>query len=183
MLGPQWRDTAQILRVLAAAGVIAIMAANTQYVYLALGHARFVTMFNSVSAAIFVTVTIGIAGSRGLLGVAIAQVVAAAITLALNYAALMRTLGITLLDIINNQWRVVVASALMGLLVWFLSQQFAPPQVGHLARLAILVGSGVLAYASVLGLLWILGGRPSGAEEQLSRTIGEVLRGARARMT
>ena len=183
LLGPQWHDTALVLRVLAVAGVIGIMWANTHYVYLALGQARFVTMFNSVAAATFVMVTIGIAGSRGLLGVAIAQVVAAAITLALNYAALMRTLGITLLDIVNNQWRVMVASTVMGVLVWLLSQHFSPLQVGHLARLAILVSSGVFSYAIVLAFLWILGGRPRGAEEQLSRTAGEALRRIRARIS
>ncbi len=180
LLGPQWNDTASVLRVLAAAGVIGIMAANTHYVYLALGRARLVTMFNSVAAATFVMVTIGIAGSRGLLGVAMAQVVAAAITLALNYALLMRTLRITLLDIVNNQWRVMVAGTVMGVLVWLLSQHLSPLHAGHFVRLAILVSSGVFSYTIVLALLWILGGRPRGAEEQLSRIVGKALRRIRA---
>lgn len=174
LLGSQWADSANTLRVLALVGIVSITEANTHYVYWALGRARFVTVLGAISAAVFIAITLVLGRSYGAVGVAAAQVIGGVAALMVNYLTLVRTLALRWSQIVATQWRVVAASALMGLSVLELRGLLADGWPVAL-RLAVLVSSGALAYAAVAYVLWVLSGRPDGSEEKLYGTLKQLL--------
>ena len=81
LLGDQWADSVAVLQILACAGVIGVMAANTHYVHWALGRSRFVTLLSGLALATFVVLALGLGPTYGLVGVAVAQVAASLLAL------------------------------------------------------------------------------------------------------
>lgn len=168
LLGRQWTDAAQVLQILAAAGVINIVTANTQYVYWALGRSRFVTLLSIADAVGFVVITLILGWKYGVMGVAWAQVAASALVLVINFSVLTETLDMDFLEIFARNYRVVLASAATGGVV--IAMQDAMGRIPSLAigsRLSIMVGSGVIGYFVILLGLWHLIGKPSGPEEDI----------------
>ncbi len=167
LLGDQWDQAALVLQILAAAGLLGVITANTQYVYWALGRSRFVTSLSVIGSIGFIFFTLILGQRYGLLGVAWAQVVASGIVAVVNLTALFRTLGMTLGDFIARNWRVVAASAAMGAVVMFVGGWFEERLSGfEWVRLTAMVGAGAASYFTVLYLLWIAGSRPEGAESE-----------------
>jgi lipopolysaccharide exporter len=165
LLGRQWADSAALLQVLAAAGVVAVMAGNTQYVYWALGRSRFVMVLELVATAAFIVLTLIFARGQGVIGVALAQCVASALVLLVNYSALRRTLNLSWAAMGHRLWRIVTAAGVMLVSVVALRGAL----LGHgldsaPGRLGLLVPAGIAVYAVALGSLWLILGRPEGPE-------------------
>ncbi len=176
VLGKQWRDAASLLQVLAAAGVISIMASNTHYVYWALGKSKFVTALSLVGTLGFIVLTIVLGEMFGLIGVAVAQVIALSVVVIVNYATLLRTLDLHLGEVVRRNYRVVLASALMGLVVWWVGRLVAQAGVANVAlQLAAMVSAGVLVFCLTLFGLWRLLHRPVGPEEELVALLNRML--------
>ena len=178
LLGAQWSGATGVLRVLTCANVMNIMAANTHYVYWALGRSRFVTLLSIAGAAVFILFTLILGRYHGVLGVAWAQVVAAAVVLVLNFTALAKTLDLKLTDMLARNYRVVLASGAMGGLVLAMQPVAGAAQFGHWPRLLLFSGSGAIGYLAALLCFWGLSGGPPGPEEEiwgfLRRTVRRV---------
>lgn len=170
LLGSQWARAAAALRILACAGVLEVMAANTQYVYWALNRSRFVTILSIIGALAFIVLTLLLGAQFGVLGVACAQVAAAALVLAVNLAVLARTLQMGFAVVWFRNYRIVVASAVMGAAVLAL-QHACGAWPSAWMRLAVLVTAGVLCYVAVLLGAWQLLGRPAGPERDMCRVM------------
>lgn len=167
LLGDQWSGATGVLRVLACANVMNIMAANTHYVYWALGRSRFVTLLSIAGAAVFIVFTLILGSYHGVLGVAWAQVAAAAVVLVLNFTVLSKTLDLNLTDMLVRNYRVVLASAAMVGLVLAIQPAAGAAQFGHWARLLLFAGVGAIGYLAALLTLWGLTGGPPGPEEDI----------------
>jgi lipopolysaccharide exporter len=181
LLGGQWTDAAQVLQILALAGLLNIMASNTQYVYWALGRSRFVTLLSLAGATIFVGLTLLLGGRLGVPGVAWAQVIASGLVLAINYAVLLATLRLRLFEVVRRNYRVIVASAGMSALVVALANSgptWASQQIW--VRLAVMIAVGITSYFGILIGLWMMLGKPAGPEvdiRDLSRAATASVRG------
>jgi lipopolysaccharide exporter len=176
LLGRQWRDAASVLQVLAAAGVISITAANTHYVYWALGRSKFVTLLSLVGTVGFVLLTIILGQRLGLIGVALAQVFALSAVVTVNYIALLRTLELRAWDLLRRNYRVVVASVLMAGIAWWVGELLAGAGVSNVAlQLAAMVSAGALGYCLMLFGLWFVLRRPQGPEHQLIEIFHKVI--------
>jgi len=181
LLGGQWTDAARVLQILALAGLLNIMASNTQYVYWAFGRSRFVTLLALAGSTIFVVSTLLFGGRLGVAGVAWAQVIASGLVLTINYAVLLATLQLRLFEVVRRTYRVIVASAGMSALVSALanSSQAWPAQQVWL-RLALLIAVGIISYFGILLGLWSVLGKPAGPEvdiRDLSRAATAFVRG------
>jgi O-antigen/teichoic acid export membrane protein len=168
LLGGQWTDASRVLQILAVAGLLNIMASNTQYVYWAFGKSRFVTLLSLVGATAFVVLTLLFGRRFGVTGVAWAQVIASAIVLIVNYAVLLRTLRLRMALVVRRSYRVVLASAAMAVLIIAVtdaSSSWPLHQVWQ--RLALMIVIGVASYFAILTSLWVVLGKPAGPEADL----------------
>jgi PST family polysaccharide transporter len=166
LLGRQWAESAVLLQILAAAGVFAVMAANTQYVYWALGRARFVMALECLATVAFIAFTISFARSWRITGVALAQCAASALVLVVNYAVLRRTLNLSWAAMGHRLWRVVASAGIMYACVVALREFLVARGVDSApGRLSLLVPAGVAVYGVTLGSLWLVLGRPDGPEQ------------------
>lgn len=167
LLGNQWGEAEVVLQILACAGVIGVMAANTQYVYWALGRSRFVTLLSAVALLVFATLASVLGSEHGIRGVATAQVAASAVALFINYGALIKAIDLPLSDVFRRIYRIPIAAALMGILVSELAQiAVARWDFGPLLVLVICVPAGVGIYGLTLWTLWAATGRAEGPEKE-----------------
>ena len=167
LLGPKWNEAGVVLQVLAGAGLLKVMAANTHYVYWALGRARFVSNLQFVSAAIFVVLTMVFGAAQGIEGVAMAQLLASASVLLMNFIVLARTLKLGIGDLWHVGRRCVIASlAMLGIVMVVRNSMINNFEEPLLLRLIFCVLAGLTVYPSVLFILWLAAGKPNGVESK-----------------
>jgi peptidoglycan biosynthesis protein MviN/MurJ (putative lipid II flippase) len=114
----------------------------------------------------------------GLVGIALAEVVAAVACMAVSYPVLFKQLQLGLGEFLGSIWRPVVASATMGLSVhWVIASLGADGSFsGAVGQLLIGLPAGVALYVSVLYLLWTASGRPPSAERTVMLRARDALR-------
>jgi len=164
--------------------------------YLAIGGALFAvshTMFNQIlvatgrerSAAVLAWVRLGVAvpilltglAWNGVVGVAQATIVAPLVYLPLTYLETRRAVNLPLRSLFGLLWRPVLGAALMYLAIKTLHPAGMDWTVLRLLS-DIAVGAGTYGVL-VLGL-WLLSGRPDGAESACLDLVGKRLRLGRA---
>jgi O-antigen/teichoic acid export membrane protein len=125
----------------------------------------------------FVSLTFLLVNHYGLLGVAFAQVLAGIGVVAINNAVLMRLIKLPLLEFLSSVWRIAMSAGLMGFAVWKLSALLESIGVESVAaQLVVLVSAGAGLYATLLGALWRLAGRPDGVETDVLAIIGSRIK-------
>ena len=180
LLGAQWGVSAAILKVLAISGAVAVMEANTHYVFWALGRARLVAALSAAGFIVFVPIAILAALSHGVVGVAYAHLIASVATFALNYAALTRTLRTRLSSMPVRNWRVLTATIAMVVVVHHFGVGLSDVSILSLTgRLVFMVLLGVSAYIFLLASLWILFGRSDGPERDSLTLVSQMYRSLR----
>jgi O-antigen/teichoic acid export membrane protein len=170
LLGPQWSDASGILSLLAVGGGLSVMMANTHYVYWALGRSRIVTALAAFGLIAMVTLALVLSHFLGLPGVAIGYVLAAGLTIPVNYYLLWKTVGIPF----SALWRLVWRSCLAALMMWLtLMTVFTASSVttasAAIAPLLLKMLTGTVLYAGYLWAIWTMCGKPDGAERTTLR--------------
>jgi hypothetical protein len=110
----------------------------------------------------------------GPLGAAWSFAIAAGTALPLQLLLLRLALKLTVNRWIAEVWRPVVAVAVMYLVVTILLSRLAPVAsavAGTLQLLATAAG-GAVCFVAIVMLLWLLNGRPDGAETTVLRYLG-----------
>jgi PST family polysaccharide transporter len=96
--------------------------------------------------------------------------------LVVNYAVTFRTLHVPLKRFAADMWRQPLAAAGMYIVVDRLVSYLAPTSIPQVLQLAAAVALGAAAYVGLLLGLWILAGRPAGAERKVLKQVGPALR-------
>ena len=172
-LGEKWLDTIPLIQTLAFYGVITALQTNIVYIFLALGKPRIVTALSAMYAIILLPVLIWLCRDYGAIGAAWAYLGVAAAFLPVFFMLTFHRLKINILDFIKTVWRSVFAALSMFLIVKVL--------LPIMENISILVGDfrilftdagllvaavsiGVIAYVTLLIMLWLLSSKPEGAE-------------------
>jgi hypothetical protein len=103
--------------------------------------------------------------------------------MAVSLPLLFVTIKLRTTDYFSALWRPLVASALMGMTVsWLIGSEFSGNELGDAAlQMVVGVSAGMLSYPIVLGVLWLISGRPESTEVQITRWALGALRARRAR--
>lgn len=179
-LGERWQQAAPLIAVLAIAGSLSALQTNVGYVYTALGRPRRQTLFAVVYVCLLVpSILLGVRMLE-LQGVALAFLGVALVNAPFTFALLGRDLSISFRDYCRALLRPVIAAAAM----YFSVRGFAGLEAfgglwGDMARLAGAVSLGVLVYASAILSMWLLAGRPDGAEREVLDAARRMLRRGR----
>ena len=174
MLGEKWLEAIPLVTVLSIHGAISATQTNNGTVWMALGKTRLLTL----NAVLFVASLFGslpfLLDAFGLIGAAYAYLVGHVICVPFAMYMSMQMLGITLRQIMGVLVRPLLGLVTMVLVVLQVDQL----QLFSSAFVTLLLHSlaGALVYAASCLVLWLLAGRPSGAEAYLLGKLRTVLK-------
>ena len=168
LLGQQWLNVIPILQVLSLAAVGFVLCTNVSYVFLAVGRPRLTAAMNLTTALLFVPGLIYLTHRYGAVGAAYAYGLTALLILPVNYGAVCALLKLRVWRIAAVTWRPLSAALIMS---WAVRSLPAPePTAGSLQLLPALVTNilaGAVVYVLALAMLWLIAGRPAGAEQAI----------------
>jgi O-antigen/teichoic acid export membrane protein len=167
VLGDRWLDAIPILTVLALAGTFMVMQDNVGYVFYALGAPRITTFLTFTYVAMMLPLLLWLAARYGPVGAASAHLATAAVFVPICFGVALHRLRLSPLQLARAVWRIILATAVMAASVhealkWLTAKSVAAPWA-----LAACVAVGMITYAASLVALWLLAGRPDGAERVL----------------
>lgn len=182
LLGPKWLDAVPVVRILALAAAVSAVTSGNGSAYLALGQPRFITLVAGTRLAVLVPLALVLTAHIGLAGAAYAELAAAVLGLAVSFPVVLRRLGIRAREFGDRLWRPVLASAVMAYAVLLLLDWIsdATSSLQALPVLAAAVAAGIVVYVVAVGCLWLLAGRPRGAERLLITRIAGWVKPASA---
>lgn len=169
LLGEAWRAAVPIIELVAVAGVLVALASNASYVCLAAGQPRRITALIALHTAVLLPALAVLVPAQGAIGAAWAIVGAASLSTPVALATAAQVAGIRAGAMLATMARPAIAGVVMYFLV-----KHAAGYVGAQGIFALLalVGLGAASYAGVLATLWLVQGRPDGAESAVLSRLG-----------
>lgn len=164
LLGDNWVEAITFIRILALYGFVHAIGYSGAYLLTALGKIRVLAIMPWLSFALFLVAVVAM-DDAGALEVAEIRLLLGFISIFAFFWLVKRVLiGLLWRDLLAACWRPVVAATIMAALVYMLSGYLSWPSAIELV-FQIVVG-GIL-YTVILFALWIISGRPFGAEDYL----------------
>jgi lipopolysaccharide exporter len=184
-LGDQWLAAVPLIQVLTLYGLFNLPLSNCSALYLALGRPDLIFWRNLPGVIALVPLLIAGVVMYGPVGAAWALAASAAITLSISLWMLKRDLGIGLWPMFLGCWRPLVAAGVMAAVVLAIEARWTVPHdvIHLLPQLLVLASSGAVVYAATVLVLWLLSGRPQGAETRAIEIMHSVLGLMRRRPT
>lgn len=173
LLGGQWGESAQLIKIIALAAAINVLQNNCNVVYIALGTPKTNTLI-VFSGAMIMLGSMGILVPQfGVTGAAYAAIVTAALSTPLNLFITAKKLGFSLLEIIGAIWRPTIATACMVVSTTWLCEYLTNNGLDFniAVWLALKVFLGVITYMAAYFVMWAMAGRPEGPEKLLFRLV------------
>lgn len=171
LLGAQWVDAVPVIQVLALSGAVSAVTSNNVAAYLALGLPQLTTWILSTRLLLLLAAVWLLAPRHGMIGVAYADLVSSLGSLAVSLPILFTTLQLGVRDYLRTLWRPTLASVATGALVHGVIGRL--PETGSFgtALLSLALGAtiGLIAYITLVALLWRVSGRPQTVEVLLAQ--------------
>jgi O-antigen/teichoic acid export membrane protein len=170
LLGPRWLGTATILQIIAFHGVLESLQSNVYATYLALGRPDMATRIELGRISVLLILTVWLASGFGILGAAYACLAVAAVFGPLNICMCTHMLALPVTRWAAAVWRSVLSALTMFLVLRPVAQSLTAARVTGTNAFWGLLGCvllGGIVYALTAGTLWILSGRPNGAESTI----------------
>jgi PST family polysaccharide transporter len=177
VLGAKWEPVVPVLQVLAI-GSIAQRSNNVNFLAMALGQTK--ALFGRDIRALFIRlplITGGLYvlpqyGFTALQGALIGILAATTINQSLNIVLIARISTISLLDQLSIIFRPLLAClgmvVLLGIVMDSLPEQSSI--ANQIFALMALAAAGAASYVMLIGALWLISGRPNGAEKEIYST-------------
>lgn len=177
LLGPQWVEAVPIMQIIGLAGLFAALQSNMYLVIVAIGQPKTNTVVSAWILMVSLPIVIIASQHYGVVGAAYAHLVAATISLLTIIFVFPRVTGIPKSSLFAVMWRPLLAACAMALA---LVQSAAAlrdnlPNASNIMHLVVLVPTGAVSYACAAMVLWLLAGRPLGAEQMLIKQISALL--------
>jgi lipopolysaccharide exporter len=179
-LGTQWLGAIPLIQVLCVGDFLQLITAAASPIYVATGRPHYTMVLHGGTALVTIPLLIFATEWAGALGAAYATLAVAALSSALDFVLVNRLLRLSIPRLFAGCWRSIISVTVMVAAVRELQALWPTSEaLGNLAlMLAAAVALGGVVY-SVCGLiLWILAGRPRGAERHLFEAIKMALTGA-----
>ena len=165
MLGTKWMDAVPLVQILSVSGSLSALQSNASYVLLALGRPRLLTALGALNVVVLVALSIFLTGLLGVIGAALAVLLATLILLPLTFRVLLRRIDVGLRAFMERLWRPLAATLAMALVLRLtVSYEAHTDASWGILDLASRVGLGAVTYCLILLSLWHIVGRPEGAE-------------------
>ena len=177
-LGPNWLGSIELIQILAFNTVLAAIQVNISSVYFALGRAKLSACIGMIFVGILIPLLLYLTGRFGVAGAAWGYLVSSLCVAPIHYGLMLRLLNLRVPAFISVVWRPIVAATLMYMLVRLFVEALPRTSVGIVTQLGMLLGAvflGVAAYVAASAVLWIMAGRPAGAERHVTGLIARKI--------
>ena len=167
VLGPNWVSAIPVLTLLSFFGFTYIVQSNAQAAYLALGRVDIPAKMNAVNCAVLIALLIPMTKMYGVVGAATAYLLAATIIIPVALGVVLRMMSIPVSQFIAQIWRPIAAATVMylGVTLYLRTLSSQASSIENFLHLVTAVGIGAAIYVSVTAGLWVLCGKPQGAEQ------------------
>ena len=179
LLGEKWLATTGLIQGLALAQVVALSAASSVPLLMALGRMRGLFL-RALAMIVYRPLLMYFAlSTEGLAGAPLAVLAAIVIQVGIDSWLIRRALHFTVWEWLRRTWRPYVAVAVMALMLWWLLPLLPVTGIkAALSRLALAVLIAAPVYLLVIALLWRLAGQPAGLERMVVAAISQRWRRA-----
>ena len=169
ILGDKWESATSLIRILAVAGAIHVIQANIESLYFSLGRPRFKAVLTVCEACLFLPLAYIFLERFGLQGVAWAFLATVCVSTPANFALAARMIRLPPAEVPRNIWRPTLAASAMALVLHlaFPASAVTSNVLRDAVTLASAVITGIVTYFAVIVSLWVLSGKPDGAEKWL----------------
>ena len=169
MLGTKWLQTVPVLQVMALNAVFVALWANQHTMLFAVGSPKLPALVSIARLFVFTPSVLLVVGEFGAQGVAQAALVSSVFSLGLGLFVGLPLLGVRFIEYLGSIWRPALAAMLMWAAVrWTIgAMEQATSMSLESVRLAAAVATGIAAYGGALAGLYLICGRPEGAEKLL----------------
>jgi O-antigen/teichoic acid export membrane protein len=162
VLGDQWLDLAPIIPWGALSAALLAASNSTLTAYQAMGYGKVFALQLWLRIALLTPLVFLASQSGSLEQVAEARFATALISTILLVVSLRRLMAVSATDVLLANWRPAVAATLMAAVISALGEVTSP--LASSTRLALDVVVGVVVFAATDIGLWLIAGRPAGAE-------------------
>lgn len=166
VFGDKWVAAAPLLSVLGFAGVVAAAKSAFGPVLLARGEPKIVSHSTLAQVIISLPLVFILVASLGTVGVAYASLAGAIVTLPVLVYGVRNSIGFGWLDLTKSIWRPLTAAIAMFFVVRAAQSHLSLTQSGVVVLLELVV-IGVVVFSVALAGVWLLSGRPKGAEQEI----------------
>lgn len=166
LLGEKWLEAIPIIEIIAISGALQAASSGAGALFLAVKKPRFITFTMLATLALCIPLMIWAASAHGIIGVAWSLVATWTWRQLLTFYFVVRVIGTRPIDHFNKIWRSLLSVAVMYATVETF-RSFYVVLDGNVEKVAVLLGCGLLgsiAYVVSHLALWIICGRPDGAE-------------------
>lgn len=161
LLGDQWGEAVSVLAVLAIyGGMLRWKVSLVVNLSLAVGRPSYAAAVSWFSLLTLVPIAWAMLHWNGIVGIAIAKILAGALLITVTYFFVNRMVAMSVVDLLANLWRPYVATLTMCAVVASLPD----PIANHALLLIYKSVVGTVVYILAIALLWLGSGRPDGAE-------------------
>ncbi len=157
LLGPKWMSAVPVIQIMSLHGALSILSTNDYAVYMARGRPRTILLLYIPFVVLLLPLLFFLTSKQGILGAALAFVIANLTVKPLYFYVLMRTLSISFREFFSVIWR-----SLMGCTMMFVTLDYfylewiettAAPEIVILASSVLL---GILVYVSATFVSWLV---------------------------
>ena len=183
VLGEKWLASIPLIQVLALYGLLSVAGAGSGPVFLALGRPQIMTYVLGAGLTVLAPLLILGVQHAGALGAAWAVTGAVLVTAVLDIGLSARVLKLRLNSLAAASWRPLAAVTLMLAVVLQLQNSWPEPAsfLEWLTLLLLCVAVGAATYVGSVAGLWLMAGRPEGAEQHLVTAVAGLARRRLAR--
>jgi O-antigen/teichoic acid export membrane protein len=167
LLGSKWMAAVPLIEILALFGAIGAVQSPIGTALIALGKPNVVALLSLSSIVVMLPLAIFLTGAEGPVGMAKALLGSSALFLPLTYGIAARYVGLTISDIISIFFRPAVAALAMyfGVKSFTSAVMAGADTIGDQSIvLGAAVVLGATIYSAIVTIVWLIGGRPDGAE-------------------
>jgi O-antigen/teichoic acid export membrane protein len=177
-LGAQWIGAVPVVQILSITAFSAIFTATCATLLNAIGRPGMTFYISIASTIVRIALLLILVPPFGLSGAAAAVSVCVAVDLAAFLGLTLPGIGVTPSRLFACVVRPMIATAAMVIGLWSLNMAWTPGSAADAGSLVLDAGSraaiGSALYVIVLGLTWVIAGRPEGAEHHALAAIGKV---------
>ena len=183
LLGPAWLGVVPLVPALASYGLSISLQTNSSSVYWALGRPKLGAATSGLMLLVLLLLIIPLTSAQGSKGAATACLISGAVTLPVTFWLMARLLGLRPRDLLACLWRPTVGAAVMLLVVkaFLAAAAMEGATSASWASLGGAVILGAAVYVSCIVILWLLSGRPQGAERFAADKVRQAIQTRRER--
>jgi lipopolysaccharide exporter len=167
LLGEKWRAAIPFVQALALVPATAGIVDSAMMIVSVTGHSRLCAWHSLLRLLILVCVLPAIGFMAGVEAIAPAYLMCSIIMLPMAFIFLRRVVQIPVTAILSQLWRPLLAGATALLLVDSIAFSVSKP----LVALAFNLSLSAATYIFALALLWVIAGRPQGAETTVTNFV------------